>query len=113
MAPSSPTESISNSVVELASYINQMPKKKDGLPSRNKLRKDNRLKGEVSRKTGCLRVQKRGSKLRRFVGDGRLFSEDMWSWLCGDQSEEEEEEIDDQQLAIQLQREERGLRVRK
>lgn len=42
------------------------------------------LAGEVSRKTGFLRTVSRGSKLRRWNGDERLFSASMWRYLTGE-----------------------------
>jgi hypothetical protein len=101
------TSSIPSSVKEIAEYIDSLPKKKkDGLPSRNKLRKDDRLRGEVNRKTGLLRIEKRSSKLRPWKGDERLFSKKVWDWLCQDETDEP----DDEEFARRLQREEMGLR---
>ncbi|KAK3700184.1 hypothetical protein LTR37_016063 [Vermiconidia calcicola] len=106
----SPT-TIPDDVSKLADYINSLPTKKNGLPSRNKLRKDARSKGEVSRKTGCLGVEKRGSKLRKWEGDKRLFSAELWAWLV-DEKEDGEKGLERKSLdlARKLQREERGLR---
>ncbi|KAK3708112.1 hypothetical protein LTR37_011616 [Vermiconidia calcicola] len=103
----SPT-TIPDDVSKLANYINSLPTKKNGLPSRNKLRKDARLKGEVSRKTGCLRVEKRGSKLSKWEGDKRLFSAELWAWLVDEEGKGLERKS--VELAKKLQREERGLR---
>ena len=50
-------------------------------PSRNTLKQDPKLAGEVSRKTGCLMQDHRGSKLRRWKGDERLFTTRMWQYL--------------------------------
>lgn len=88
-APPRPT--IPNQVRQLASYINQLPKKRDGWPSRNKLRKDNHLRGEINRKTGYLRIEKRNGQLRRFRGDDRLFTAEMWRYLAGDEEGDEDD----------------------
>ncbi|KAK4540876.1 hypothetical protein LTR36_008818 [Oleoguttula mirabilis] len=76
-------EAIPKYAQELARHINSMPLNRIGgeFPSRNTLKQDPKLRGEVSRKTGCLRVDWRGSKLRRWKGDKRLFSAKMWRYL--------------------------------
>ena len=68
-----------------AIYINDLPKRRNNLPSRNNLRRDANLKGEISRKTGFLMQEKRGSKLRPWRGDHRLFTEEMWAWLTDEE----------------------------
>jgi len=77
-------EPIPPEIQQLADYINRLPKKRGGgqkFPSRNTLKRDPRLQGEVSRKTGCLRIEARGSRLRKWVGDERLFEDRMWRFL--------------------------------
>lgn len=74
---------------ELANHINSLPRnerisKYRQFPSRNALKKDAKLAGEVSRKTGCLRLETRGGKLRRWFGDERLFPLATWAFLTGD-----------------------------
>lgn len=83
--PASP-KPIPVDIQTLADHINGLPqnprgRKDGGLPSRNTLKKDVQLKGEVSRKTGCLRLAVRGGKLRQWVGDLRLFDARMWLFL--------------------------------
>ncbi|KAK5173188.1 uncharacterized protein LTR77_003310 [Saxophila tyrrhenica] len=132
-SPSSSAPTITPSLAQLAAHINQLPKLKGGLPSRNKLRKDDVLRGEVNRKTGYLRLQQRGGRLRGRRGDRRLFDEKMWARLCDSQKQEEEEgeaeveaeevvEGEEEEVAVtdedsalgrRLQREERGLRSRR
>ncbi|KAK5129896.1 hypothetical protein LTR08_002732 [Meristemomyces frigidus] len=80
-------EDVPQDVHELATYIKSLPVSRiktnngGGLPSRNNLKRDARLAGEVSRKTGCLMVEYRGGKLRRWNGDERLFTTRMWQYL--------------------------------
>ncbi|KAI7338686.1 hypothetical protein KC315_g1641 [Hortaea werneckii] len=50
-------------------------------PSRNVLKRDPNLKGAISRKTGCLLLEKSGARLRRWWGDERLFSKGLWRFL--------------------------------
>ncbi|KAI6795584.1 hypothetical protein KC361_g4903 [Hortaea werneckii] len=50
-------------------------------PSRNVLKKDPNLKGAISRKTGCLLLEKSGARLRAWWGDERLFSMGLSSFL--------------------------------
>ncbi|KAK3110117.1 hypothetical protein LTR53_015931 [Teratosphaeriaceae sp. CCFEE 6253] len=76
-------------LLELARVIRGLPRNTMGrssahaYPSRNTLRQCAALRGEVSRKTGVLRVARRGGRLRGWAGDGRLFGEGMWMYLCG------------------------------
>ena len=50
-------------------------------PSRNMLKRDPNLKGAISRKTGCLLLEKSGKRLRGWWGDERLFSKGLWRFL--------------------------------
>ncbi|GAB1730608.1 hypothetical protein NU195Hw_g9428t1 [Hortaea werneckii] len=52
-----------------------------GFPSRNTLKRDPKLKGAISRKTGCLLLEKSGARLRGWWGDERLFSKGLWRFL--------------------------------
>lgn len=76
---------IPEDVEQLAQHINSLPGNRKGkvrqFPSRNTLKKDDLLRGEVSRKTGCLRLEARGSRLRKWYGDERLFEMEMWRYL--------------------------------
>lgn len=83
-----PLPPIPPELIKMAAYINGLPRnpvgKKDGrieFPSRNTLKKDARLVGEVSRKTGRLMLDYRGGKLRVWYGDERLFDQRMWRYL--------------------------------
>ncbi|TKA32089.1 hypothetical protein B0A50_01336 [Salinomyces thailandicus] len=50
-------------------------------PSRNTLKKSVELEKVISRKTGCLMLEKKGGLLRRWMGDERLFDEGWWRYL--------------------------------
>ncbi|KAI6910793.1 hypothetical protein KC318_g3007 [Hortaea werneckii] len=50
-------------------------------PSRNMLKRDPKLKGAISRKTGCLLLEKTGARLRKWEGDERVFSKGLWRFL--------------------------------
>jgi hypothetical protein len=93
-----------------------MPKKADGLPSRNQMRKDNNLAHEISRKTGHLKVVKRGGQLRKYRGDARLRIDDqLWKWLCGDDdqsSSNDSQTANDEEVAREASRAQFGLRSR-
>lgn len=82
-------------VQTLADYINALPRRSNGYPSYNVLRKDKYLAGEVSRKTGYLTIKERlgkVSKLRPFKGDPRLFDAGMWAWLT--KNDDDGEDVD-------------------
>ena len=81
-------EPIPEVIKALGDYINCLPRKRNGLPSKNEMRKDVKLNGEASRKTGCLRVEKRGGRLRKWKGDERLFTKTMWDWLIDEAGNE-------------------------
>ncbi|KAI7232883.1 hypothetical protein KC330_g5687 [Hortaea werneckii] len=53
----------------------------DTFPSRNILKRDPKLKGAISRKTGCLLLEKSGARLRKWEGDDRVFSKGLWRFL--------------------------------
>ncbi|KAI7340022.1 hypothetical protein KC315_g916 [Hortaea werneckii] len=53
----------------------------DAFPSRNILKRDPKLKGAISRKTGCLLLEKTGARLRKWEGDERVFSKGLWRFL--------------------------------
>ncbi|KAI7211595.1 hypothetical protein KC333_g7587 [Hortaea werneckii] len=53
----------------------------DAFPSRNILKRDPKLKGAISRKTGCLLLEKTGARLREWEGDERVFSRRLWRFL--------------------------------
>ncbi|KAI6855370.1 hypothetical protein KC323_g8356 [Hortaea werneckii] len=100
---------IPDDLVELAHYINHLPRNprgrkpsaktnndddkppsgrtpssspsSKGFPSRNTLKRDPKLKGAISRKTGCLLLEKSGARLRGWWGDERLFSMGLWRFL--------------------------------
>ncbi len=99
-------------VLELVERINEMPVNAAGLPSRNKMRKCGKLAGEISRKTGHLKVEKRGGKLRRWSGDERLFSARVWRWLLGE-GEEEGSIAGDGEESVHTGRREKKLKARK
>ncbi|KAK5125145.1 hypothetical protein LTR85_000821 [Meristemomyces frigidus] len=83
LTPKPTPKPIPEDVQELAQHIREMPVNRIGgkFPSRNTLKQDPKLAGEVSRKTGCLRLESRGSKLRSWKGDERLFSARVWRYL--------------------------------
>ncbi|GAB1742862.1 hypothetical protein NU219Hw_g8568t1 [Hortaea werneckii] len=57
----------------------------DAFPSRNILKRDPKLKGAISRKTGCLLLEKSsGARLRKWCEDQRLFSVGLWRFLTED-----------------------------
>ncbi|KAI6825332.1 hypothetical protein KC340_g17544 [Hortaea werneckii] len=99
-------------LLELAQYINDLPRNPRGrrrrstkppshshtaspfsslpssssepfaaFPSRNILKRDPKLKGAISRKTGCLLLEKTGARLREWEGDERVFSKGLWRFL--------------------------------
>ncbi|KAI7196071.1 hypothetical protein KC316_g4448 [Hortaea werneckii] len=53
----------------------------DAFPSRNVLKRDPKLKGAISRKTGCLLLEKSGARLRKWEGDERVLSKGLWRFL--------------------------------
>ena len=87
----------------LADHINSLPCLKLGrrgdhtaeFPSRNLLKKDARLQGEISRKSGCLVLEKSGGRLRKWYGDERLFGERMWRYLTDEKYNGKDDGIED------------------
>ncbi|KAI7497209.1 hypothetical protein KC367_g6097 [Hortaea werneckii] len=63
------------------SSLSSSPAGVETFPSRNVLKRDPNLKGAISRKTGCLLLEKSGARLRRWWGDERLFSKGLWRFL--------------------------------
>ncbi|KAK4556475.1 hypothetical protein LTR86_006619 [Recurvomyces mirabilis] len=81
------SEHIPEELAALAAHINALPKMRGGdiganeFPYRQTLKTDPLLRGQVSKKTGCLFLEQRGGKLRQWLFDERLFTEEMWLYL--------------------------------
>ncbi|KAK3677346.1 hypothetical protein LTR78_002884 [Recurvomyces mirabilis] len=80
-------EDIPAEVAELAAHINALPKMRGGdiganeFPYRQTLKTAPLLRGQVSKKTGCLFIEQRGGKLRKWLFDERLFTRELWLYL--------------------------------
>lgn len=77
---STPVIPIPEEIQELAKYIGSL-KQVHGMPTRLALKTDPKLKGEFVPKTGLMRSEEKGSKLRSWYGDERLFDLKMWNYL--------------------------------